>query len=252
MSEREIRNGGVRRKFWYVGDLIAFGMLSIYILYVHSYCEVSYRSGLQHNGAPRFATGISIGLLFPFAAILLLILVFRLSFTWSKRIADRKRRWKLRGLAIAALAFYGLVFFASFRSSGDKFTLGLQEYAQAHVDVPTIQTWLRTVNPEDCLGDMLRVHIESLPKAEQAQWPEAIQSLKPRQVSLHLDANHRPVVRLAWGGWDEEYGVVIARIDTKVFNTPAAQEETTDPNTFYQHAHYMRPLAPGACVYYAF
>jgi len=92
MGERETQNRGVRRTFWYVGDLIAFGMLSLYILYAHSYCEVSYRSGLQHNGAPRFATGIGIGLLFPLAAILLLILVFRLSFTWSKRIADRKRR----------------------------------------------------------------------------------------------------------------------------------------------------------------
>lgn len=252
MGERETQNRGVWQRFWYVGDLIALGMLSLYILYARSYCEVSYRSGLQHNGAPRFATGICIGLLFPFAAILLLILVFRLSFTWSKRITDRKRRWKLRGLAIAALAFYSLVFFASFRSSGDKFTLGLQEYAQAQVDVPTIQAWLRTVDPNDCLGDMLKMNIESLPEAEQAQWPEAIQSLKPRQASLHLDANRRPVVRLAWGGWDEEYGVIIAHSDTKVFNTPAAQEETTDPNIFYQHAHYMRPLAPDACVYYAF
>jgi len=61
MSERETQNGGVRRKFWHVGDLIVFGILSIYILYIHSYCEVSYRSGLEHNGAPRFATGMCIG-----------------------------------------------------------------------------------------------------------------------------------------------------------------------------------------------
>jgi hypothetical protein len=168
MTERETQDGGLQHRFWYAGDLIVLGLLSACILYVHSYGEVSYRSGLQHNGAPRFATGMCLGMLLPFAAILLLILILRLSVTWSKRITDRKKRWKLRGLVIATLGLYGVVFVASIRSSGGQFTLGLQEYAQANVDVPAIQAWLRTVN------------------------------------------------------------------------------------TFHQYAHYMRPLAPGACVYYSF
>ena len=244
MTECRPSRGRLFARYWYVVDLIVFGLLSAYILYVRSYHEVSYRSGLQHNGAPRFATGIYIGFWFLFAAVLVLILLFRLSVTWSKRISDRKKRWMLRGLAIAVLGLYWGVFRVTLRSSGDAFTLGLQEYARANVDVPAIQAWLRTVDPKDCLGDTLRVRIEGL--------PEAIKSLKPQWASLHLDTSRLPAVRFAWGGLDEEYGVVVASIGTDVLRTPPAQEEATDPNAFYQHAHYMRPLAPGACVYCAF
>jgi hypothetical protein len=240
------------RRFWYVGDFIVLGLLSAYILYVHSYYEVSYRSGLQHNGAPRFARGISVGMLLPLAAILLLILLFRLCVTWSKRITDRKRRWMLRGLVIAILGLYGGVLRATIRSSGEAFTLGLQEYARANVDVPAIQAWLGTVDPRDCLGDMLKLNIETLPEAEQAQWPEAVRSLKPQLVSLHLDASRRPVVRLEWGGFDEEYGIVVGSLDTEVLKTRSTREDVTDPKVFHQYAHCTRPLAPGACVYYAF
>jgi hypothetical protein len=246
------RLGNVYRRFWYIGDLLVLGLLSAHIMYVRSYYEVSYRSGLQHNGAPRFARGICIGFWFLFAAVLLLILLFRLTVTWSKRITDRKRRWMLRGLVIALLGLYGGVFRATIRSSGEAFMLGLQEYARANVDVPAIQAWLRTVDPKDCLGDQLRIPIEAMSKAEQARWPEAIKSLKPMEVGLYLDSARRPVVRLIWGGFDEDYGVVVGNVDMEVIGTQPAQAEATYPSAFYEHAHYMRPLAPCAYVYYAF
>jgi hypothetical protein len=191
-------------------------------------------------------------MLFPLAAILLLILLLRLSFTWSKRIRDRKRCWMLRGLVIATLGLYGGVFRATIRSSGEAFTLGLQEYAQANVDVPTIQAWLQTVDARDCLGDQFRIPIEAMSEAEQARWPEAIKSLKPMQVGLYLDSARRPVVRLIWGGFDEDYGVVVGSSDMEVLRTKLTPQESTAPNVFHEYAHYMRPLAPGAYVYYAF
>ena len=117
---------------------------------------------------------------------------------------------------------------------------------------PAIQAWLTTVDPKDCLGDMLKVRIEILSEAEQAQWPEAIRSLKPQLVSLHLDTSRHPVVRLAWDGFDQEYGIVVGSVDAEVFKMQPTQREVTDPNVFYQYAHYMRPVAPGAYVYYAF
>jgi hypothetical protein len=252
MTERGPQSGGLLARFWYVGDVILFGLLSAYIMYVRSYYEVSYRSGLQHNGASRFATGICIGFWALFAAVLLLILLFRLSVTWSKRVTDRKRRWTLRVLVIAILGLYWGVFRVTIRSSGEAFTLGLQEYARANVDVPAIQAWLRTVDPKDCLGDQLLIPIEAMSRAEQAQWPEAIKSLKPMQVGLYLDSVRHPVVRLIWGGFDEHYGVVVGNVDMEVIRTQPTQAEETYPNAFYEHAHYMRPLVPGAYVYYTF
>ncbi|OHB65002.1 MAG: hypothetical protein A2Y77_07100 [Planctomycetes bacterium RBG_13_62_9] len=190
------------------------------------------------------------GMLLPLAAVVLLILIFRLGVSWPKHIRDRSRLWRLRGLVIAGLGAYAGLFFMPIFSSQDAFTLGLKKYAQANVDIPAIQAWLRTVDPKDCWGDRLDIRIDALSEAEQATWPEAIKSLKPPCiVNLYLDADRRPVVRLEWGGFDEAYGIVVGSIDWEIPETRLGREETTNESTFHK-PDYTRPLAPGAYVWY--
>jgi len=255
MTDRPSLNalGKLHRRFWYVGDIIVIGLLFAYVTYVHSYSWISYRGGLRNTGAPAFAAGIFMGMMLPLAGILLLILIFRLGVSWPKCIRDRRRLWKLRGLVIAALGLYGGLFFVRIWPSPDAFTLGLREYYGLNVDIPAIQTWLRTVDPEDCWGEQLTIRIDALPEAEQARWPEAIKAMKPAcLVRLYLDADRRPVVRLEWGGFDEAWGIVIGSIDWEIPRTRLRREEMTEQSAFYERADYVRPLAPGAYVWYDF
>jgi hypothetical protein len=172
------------QRFWYIGDLIVIGLLSAYIAYVHSFYSISYHAGLHHNGVARFVAAMRIAMWLPVVAILLLVLIYRLTISWSKHIGDPKRRWKLRGLVLALLGLYAGLFFAAIRSSAEGLVLGLLRYGQTSVDVPAIQTRLKTIAPEDCLGDRLGIYIGGLPEAEQATWPQAVKSLKPQQVRV--------------------------------------------------------------------
>lgn len=254
MTEHEPTSsrGGVLRRFWYIGDLLVIGLLLVYITYPHWRPWISYRGGLPNSGARAWGTDMLMGMLCPLAAILLLILFFRLSVSWSKHIADPKRRWILRGFVIVALALGIRLFFSPIWSSGEAFTLGLKEcYAHLNVDVPAIQAWLRTVDPEDCLGDRLRIRTDALPKAEQAKWPEAIKTLKPAsEVRLYLDIDRRPVIRLDWGGADEGYGIVIGSSDWEIPERQPTREEMDEQSAFCK-PRYTRPLAPGAYVWYS-
>jgi hypothetical protein len=252
MTEQGLPNGLGRfsRRFWYVGDLVVIGLLFAYITYVHSHCWISYNGGLHNKGAPAFVAGMFAGMLLPLAGIFLLILVFRLAVSWPRRMANRRRLWKLRGLVIGGLSLYAGLFFLPVFSSQDAFTLGLKKYAQSNVDVPTIQAWLKTVDPKDCMGDMLKIRVDALPDAEKAHWPEAIKSLKSGLVSLHLDSERRPVVRLEWGGWDEAWGVMVGSAEMETPKTKLMRGDVIWRHALYERGHYTRPLASGVYVWY--
>jgi hypothetical protein len=238
------------RRFWYIGDLMVVGLLLAYITYVHSHSLISYLGGLRNSGARAWVAAMFAGMLLPFAAILVLVLIVRLSASWPKRIPDRKRLWKLRGLVLAGLGLYAGLFFVPIFSSQDAFTLGLRECVRTNGDIPAIQAWLRTVDPKDCVEDGVWRSMEGLTEAEQADWPKAILSLKPQRLCLYLDANRRPVIRLSWSGWEESWGVVVGSVDLQMPKTQLMRGGPIGRRALYERGHYTRPVVPGAYVWY--
>lgn len=113
MTDQGLPNvpGGLRRRFWYIGDLLVIGLLFAFITYVHSRYWVSYQGGLQNTGLPVFRFAMHVSMMLPLAAILLVILMFRLAISWPKCIRARRRLWTLRGLVIVALGLYAGLFF---------------------------------------------------------------------------------------------------------------------------------------------
>jgi hypothetical protein len=84
---------------------------------------------------------------------------------------------------------------------------------------------------------------------ESTGWPLAIKSLRPHSLELHRDSANRPMVRLAWCGFDDAWGVAIGSEDMEIPKTQPPPPVKVGDRTFYEGGEYRLPLAPGVYVW---
>ena len=176
------------------------------------------------------------------------IYVLRLIINWK-----RFSKWK-RTLIIIQNAAITYFLICLFTLSGlwlpgyIPFGYGFRDRAKATIDIYGIQNWLKTVDPNLCENKMYRKN--EWPK--DINYPVAVATRNPVYLSLSLDENNTPKIRLAWGGGMAHWGVEIGSEKMKIPPTKERRiEEYTNTlngkkESLWHSGEFRLPIAPGA------
>jgi len=230
----------------YIPDLFLVGLLFIY---ANSFRVLSYRAGLHNDAVHGFGLVFCLALLWPVALICLVVIAVRLGICWPRRIDSLKKRLTVRLLAIIAIGMDLALLLTVFEPPGYMtFTMGVREYVRANADIPAIRAWLGTVDPSACTGEQVWMH--GLDRGQEMKWPEPVMSLRPDNVSLRLDRDKHPVIRIGWAIIDADWGVEIGPEDMEISRTLPVQEVQVGGSTMYEHGEYRLRVSPGVYVWH--
>ena len=137
---------------------------------------------------------------------------------------------------------------------------GFYRYARIKTDVPAIQAWLDTLDPNDCRDQSLEERIAPTARLNDPPkfipWPSCLLGLRSEHVYSRLlkDNDGRPMIRLCWGsGMAGTWGIVVGNKDMEIPKTqePYWKEYQSGgkQDRLREHGEYRRPLAPGAYVW---
>jgi hypothetical protein len=248
-SEQGEQAAGLRKRLWFVPDLAVVVFLFLYLAFMNVAPD-SYIGGL-HNDWLR-ATSIDLGyacMLMPFASICMIFVAIRLGAIWPRHTHARKRLLLWRLLVGGGLVAGIVVFFSPLRPGGFvMYTLGFREYVRQHVDIPTIRTWLNGLDPNTCTGEL--VHLNEISESERSRWPAGVMSLNPEQLRLKRDSNSRPMVRLAWFGFDAAWGVTIGSEEMPIPPTVPRHKVKVGARMINEDGEYRLAVGPGVYVWH--
>ncbi len=198
---------------------------------------IFYVGGL-FNSASIFALTLPLALVILLAAAWLLVLVIDAASRW-RRLSGHARLRRLLPAAVccALVTSFTLGFVGVVPPPFDVYMKGFARYARSRTDVPAIQNWLGTLDPNEYVGAMDPGGIPVAPE----EHPPAITRLKamrrPHGVRVGRDDTGALMVRLTWGGgMIGHWGILVG---AERMESPPALEMTV-----YQS------LAPGAWVWY--
>lgn len=229
-------------RVWWIADIVLISLIVLPSLLLGPLGVTAYVAGRRNDASLLFGGGT----LWMFSAIpvlvFLVIVVIRMLTTWPRCM--RTRRWVLwaRPAMIAALVVYLILpFLPLMPVPPGSFMRGFEERMERRTDVQTIRAWLRTLDPNDCIGWVH--HGEEGWRNERGTripLPDAITSLHPAMVSLLTDDVYRPKVHLAWfAGPFAKWGLVVG-----------GEDLPTPPSDFSLHGEYRAELCPGAYVWH--
>ncbi len=237
---------------WYMWDAFLFGIfagLCVAFLGVPSLLDYF---AARRGGYPSFGgCFISLG-----TALLLLgclaVLCVRLFVTWPRYIRGLRRLLAAWFAAAVLLVACVVLSFVTLPPGYKSQTWGFRRYIQARADIPAMQAWLDTIDPNVCDG--LWIEVVGTPRAGSptASLPAFISDLKPRHIQLSLNVANRPMVRLQWGsGLLGTWGLTIGHEEMPIPKTQP-REKVTLPSgqVFYNPGQYRLPLADGAYVWH--
>jgi hypothetical protein len=195
------RNASIRP--WYYWDMGLIAIPLSFAILIDPFGVFNYIDGLIND--PLLASAF-FGFVFlvPPALICLAIVLWRMLVVWPTRIHGWLRLvlcW-LAVVAVFAVCFL-LPFTGLMPKPWETYTWGFRRNMQARADIGAIQTWLATLDPNDCQHQMLGlkvaegVNIPNPPKYVAP--PDSISCLRPRHTDLSLDDAGRPLIRLMWG-----------------------------------------------------
>lgn len=122
-------------------------------------------------------------------------------------------------------------------------TYGYRDRLRKEVDIEAVREWLRTLRKEDCTGERIDlVSGSDYSKRywpDSIEWPKSLKVLNPRFVSLNLDENWKPKIRLTWVEFMAFVGVEIGMEDMEI-----------PPSDFSNYGEYRLPLESGAYVWH--
>jgi len=177
-------------------------------------------------------------LIFPFVVIgvsFVVIGTLRLVFDGGRYTRKKKLiRSTQIGISILVITLLVLPLFIPIQlySPGYKpFTHGFRERMRSKADIEAIRDWLKRRGKKEPTGDTVRFILYG--------WPKSVKVLEPRYVSLDMDKNGNPKVRLHWGGGFGHWGVEIGMEDME-----------TPESDFSRYGEYRLPLQPGAYVWH--
>jgi len=110
-------------------------------------------------------------------------------------------------------------------------------------DIPAIRNWLGTLENDDCDGEMIDLFSDSDYLRSQwpdsVEWPESLRVFNPHYVTLDLDDNGDPKIRLTWGAALGHWGVEIGMEDMRI-----------PQSDFSEFGEYRLALEPGVYVWH--
>jgi hypothetical protein len=253
MTEAKRNDGPIRKpsRGWYVPDVICVVYLFAYITLIHAGYWVWYLGGLRNRPPFMFDPYIWYLLLAtPLAGICLIALIVRIVVSWPKHIHDSRRLLRLRLFVILGFVFYaGLRFVPLPSGVEDAFLLGYRKHARSHIDVPGIQSWLGTLDPNEWVkrGSNGRLDYH-LMEADRSSWSQIILALKPDVVRPFLDDQGRSAVSLSWSRLHDTWGVGIGHPEMEFKPKPKEKQDASSDRQ--DRTVYRLPLAPGAYVWH--
>lgn len=174
------------------------------------------------------------------------VLLLRSIISWPRHIKKKSVLLLLRLLVIFGLGAYLVLPFTPVRPHGfNVYIKGFEKYIRAKADIAGIRSWLDTLEPDDCVVyNITNAHDgtkSSSPKDLQEQeWPEVISTLKPRYVTLSVDEDKHPKVRLNWGsGFLGSWGLVVGN-----------EAMPTPESDLSQYGEYRREIHKGTYIWY--
>ncbi len=253
---QEMRDSGATsargERAWYMWDAFLFGIfagLCVAFLGVPSLLDyfAARRGGYPSFGGCFVSLGIALLLL-----AWLAVLCVRLFVTWPRHI---RGLWRLLAAWFAAAVVLVACVVLPFVTLGPGYksqTRGFHRYIQARADIPAMQAWLDTIDPNVCDG--LWIDVAGTPRAGSptVSFPAFISDLKPRHVQLSLDVANRPMVCLQWGsGLLGTWGLAVGHEEMPIPKTQPREKETLPSGqVFYNPGQYRLPLARGAYVWH--
>jgi len=238
-----------RRLPWYVWDILVLGPLFGFLLFYLASGAFSYSYGTRNDGQSAFGMIWWFVLLTPLVFICLVAATVRVLAFWPRHIGSRTRlRMMQIGAAAGLVACVGLPFAGIMPLGYQTYTWGFRQYAQANIDVPAVQRWLAALEPGTCTGGPMERREW---RNASLDWPKSIVRCDPDRITLSLDEEGAPLVRLTWIGFDSWWGVVVGRADMEIPETqPRKKEILPSGHEFYNEGEYRLPLAPGAYVWH--
>jgi len=122
-------------------------------------------------------------------------------------------------------------------------TYGYRDRLRKEVDIIEIRDWLKTLRKEDCTGKRIDlVSGSDYSKRywpDSIEWPKSLKVLNPRFVSLVLDENGKPKIRLTWVEGMAFLGIEIGMEDMEI-----------PPSDFSHNGEYRLPVESGAYVWH--
>ncbi len=233
------------RRYWYAVD-----MLLIIIVYLHGTLNDPfgffwYTCGLCNRLELRaYILFMWVALMLP-ATLCGVVLLLRMIISWPKYIQNKRRLLLFRLLVIVGLGSYLVLPFTPLKSPGMHIYIkGFRHYIEAKADIAGIRSWLASLGPEDCVVYNITLsggRKASSPKDLQKQeWPKVVGKLKPRYVTLSLDDDRHPMVRLNWGsGFLGSWGLTVG---DEAMPTPKSD--------LSPHGEYRQEIRQGAYIWY--
>jgi hypothetical protein len=232
---------------WNIWDAILLVFIIVYVILV-PIGGLNYFCG-WYNPYLRFYIACFI---FPITRIFLplftAIWTLRPFIYWTK-YTQRKRF--IRIIHICILLVFIVPFFVSiftpintpvYQPGCKPFTYGFRERIKSKADIEDIRNWLETLQDEDCNGETISLHSDSVPFKSHwpnsIEWPESLKVFNPGYAILDLDKNGNPKMSLTWGGPFGHWGVVIGMEDMEI---PASD--------LSRYGEYRLPLEPGVYVW---
>jgi hypothetical protein len=249
MKARDDTNRVKRGLPWYLWDVPLLGVLLLFGIVENGFSVISYIGGLRNDGSLAFGAVLWFVLLLPLAGIFLLLVLARILVFWPGHVRDRKKLRKLQvGVILGLVIYLGLPFTGLLPPGYKTHTWGFRKHVGANVDVHAIQQWLGTVDPNAC-ADGPAWTTEW--RAQRADWPEPVMRMNPQSVTLALDGEGRPTIRLAWSGLDEFWGLAVGHAQMEIPQTQARTKEVLPGGRVsYDNGEYRLPVAPGAYVWH--
>lgn len=243
---------------WYIWDIVLFG--AYVAVCVAFFCVPSALEYLGTRRDGHSSWGVYGFLAFTWLGLLLFIgpwiLALRLFIAWPRHIRGFRRlllRWTVVIVGVVSL----VALFYEFWPPGYQFRLwGFRRYVQRRADIPAMQTWLDTVNPNACSEEATAIVTDEDGAVRVApgdvNLPSPVVDLKPRHVRLSLDETNRPIVCLQWGsGLEGTWGLTVGRKDMPIPKTQLPTRQTLPGGKVLRYPGEDRlPIAGGAYIWH--
>lgn len=233
-------------RYWYVFDILLIVVVFLYGTLNDPFGLIMYICGLYNQMVIRaIMTFIWVLWLVP-AALCFVVLLLRAVISWPKYVDKRPRLLLLRLLVIIGLGAYLILPFTPVRPHGfNMYIKGFEKYIGAKADIVGIRSWLDTLGPDECvvynITNAQDGSKSSSPRnLQQQEWPGVIGKLQPRHVTLSVDEDKHPKVRLNWGsGILGSWGITIGH-----------ETMPTPESDLSRYGEYRQGISKGAYIWY--
>lgn len=253
---RNDARGRKRQLPWYAWEVLLFGGFAATCVALFGVPSVLCYLRARHDGSGSWGAITAFMGLAALAFVWLCVLGIRMYVTWPKHVRGFGRLLLAWAVAAVVVVLLVAMSFKVWPPGYKPLTWGFRCYVQRRADIPAIQGWLQTIDPNACDGDWITIRASGAdgdnPVTSDPEFSSLVLGLKPRYVGLSLDEANRPMISLMYGsGLQGSWGLTVGPEDMP---TPATQrrekEILLNGRALHHPGEYRLPLAPGAYVWH--